>query len=455
MIEWRNLKKLHQAQAIRIEHLVAENKALKVRIVELENENATLRSEFTDIKYQLSELQTMLFKKKRTARDTLHDDDDEETPPKAPRTSSSYQRPIPREDEVTKTIHHRFSQKHTGTRTRMYFVEDVPLGIPKTVEKHTVEQWYDSTRRVWVSAAPLPSATVILGDNVRVLVATLITIERLSFDQVRTLLMMLFKLSVSDGEIAKILQREAATLKPAENVLLTSIQNEESHHMDESRYDVRGETRYVWGITGGTSGDSVYRVGVSRGKGVAEKLRGLSAGVLVSDDYGAYRVLATHHQLCFAHLIRKFRDLAQHDGFTDTEQEAVRCTYRGIKDVYHGVVSACSDPDPQTYREMLTTQFTSVATVHDSDPKPVARLKTTLQKNIPYYLTCLSFPSIALTNNLAERALRHVVLKRKNSFGCKSDNGAHVLGTLLSVLLSLYRKDPLTYLEKYGMLRRV
>jgi len=192
-----------------------------------------------------------------------------------------------------------------------------------------------------------------------------------------------------------------------------------------------------------------------RGKGVAEKLRGESTGVLISDDYGAYRTLAEHHQLCFAHLIRKFRDLAQHAGFTETEQESIQCTYQEIKDIYRSVVSACAGPDPQSQRDTLVARFSTVATLCKRDPKPVARLKTTLYKNIPYYLTCLSYPSIALTNNLAERALRHIVLKRKNSFGCKSEKGATALGTLLSVLMSLYRRDPLNYLDKYSVLRRV
>jgi len=263
MIELRNLRRLHQAQTVRIEHLLTENKALKMRVVELEKENATLRSEFTDIKYQLSELQTILFKKKHSARNTIHDDDDEEAPPKAPRTPSSYQRLIPTENEVTKTVYHRFPRKDGNIRTRTYFVEDIPLGVPKIVEKHVVDQWYDKKRRMWISVTPLPSTTVTLGDNVRVLIATLITVERLSFDQVRTLLQMVFKLSVSDGEIAKILQSEATALRGAENALLALIQNEESYHMDESRYDVHGETRYAWGIIGGTSGDSVYHLGVS------------------------------------------------------------------------------------------------------------------------------------------------------------------------------------------------
>ena len=453
MIEWRNLKNLHKAQGIRIVRLEAENNALKTRVVELEAENAVLRADLSDIRYQLNEMKIIVFKKKRMSKVILDDEDDKTPPP--PRASTSYQRPIPPESEVTKTVYHRLPRHYAQTRTKTYFIEDIPLATGKIVEKHEVEQWYDKERRVWTSAAALPTAPVTLGDNVRVLVSTLITIERLSYEQTRALLLMLFTIHVSDGEIAKILDTEAATLAPVESALLASIRSETSHHMDESRYDVRGETRYAWSISGGPSLDSVYRLGVSRGKGIAEDLRGDSAGVLVSDDYGAYRILAEQHQLCFAHLIRKFRDLAQHEGFSDMQKADVVSTYRQIKYIYRDVVSACALPDPQEHRVSLSAQFAAVATLRADDPKPVTRLKRTLMKNIPYYLTCLSFPSIALTNNLAERSLRHIVLKRKNSFGCKSDKGARTFGTLLSVLLSLYRKDPMVYMEKYMALRRV
>jgi transposase len=455
MIEWRNLKKLHAAQAVRIDRLTEENKALKVRNKELEAQNAALHSKLTDITYQLAEVRTVLFGKRQAAR-AQDDEDDEDTTPRPPRTRESYQRPIPPDEKVTKTIYHRFPRPPKGdTRLRTYWEEDIPLDTHALVYKHVVEQRYDPKKRAWVSSAPLPTATVILGDNVRMLVATLITIERLSFSQVRGLLQTLFGLSISDGEIAKILTREAVTLRPAEDALHARIREETSHHLDESRYDVAGETRYVWSMTGGTSGDTVYRLGVSRGKGVAEALRGDSTGVLVSDDYGAYRTLAKEHQLCFAHLIRKFRDLAGHDGFGVQEKEAVLRTYREIKDIYHAVVRACSGPDPHEQHAKLTERFAAVATVHTGDPVPCVRLKTTLARNIPKYLTCLAFPLIALTNNAAERALRHVVLKRKISYGCRSEQGAATLGTLLSVLLSLWRKDPAGYFARYVEVRRV
>lgn len=456
LTELRNLRKLHSMARNRVVTLEAENKDLKARIKELEQKDRANDIRITDLRYQLEAVKAMVFKQKRRVNDIETDDDTDDDLPKPPRTPESYQRPIPKPEEITQTIHHRFPRdKHGNIRLRTYYVEDIPLDIKKIVTKHVVEQYYDTKRRTWIAKDPLPCTTVTLGDNVRILIATLITVERLSYSQVQGLLQSLFNIAVSSGEIAKILESEAFLLKPTNTALLEAIQAEPSHHLDGSRYDVAGETHYVWSMTGGDSGASIYLVGKSRGKGSAETLRGDSRGVLISDDYGAYRKLALHHQLCWAHLIRHFRDLASHLDFNETEIQNIRTTYQEIKAIYQATKTACSGPDPGEHTAVLTKRLTDVAGITETDPAPVKRHKTTLLKNIEKYFTCLSFPTIALTNNTAERSLRHLVIKRKLSFGAQSHKGAETMSILFSVLLSLRRKDPISYFERYGELRRV
>jgi len=456
MTERRNLRKLYIVAKERVVTQAETITQLKTSLKELERKDKAKDEIIKDLQYQLRELQTMVFGTQKKAQAVLEDDDDTDDTPSPPRTKDSYRRPIPKPEDVTKIIHHRFPRdKHGNIRLRTYYVEDIPLATNKIVTKHVVEQYYDTKRRQWISKAWLPPATVILGDNVRVLIATLSTVERLSYRQVQGLLLSLFNIRVSEGEITKILAREATLLKPTRDTLLQSIQAESSHHLDESRYDVRGEPHYVWSITGGESGASVYQLGMSRGKGNAISLRGDSKGVLVSDDYAAYRYLAEQHQLCWAHLIRHFRDLATHTDFTEAELSSIQALYREIKAIYQATKAACRDPDPLRHQQPLTHRLTTVAEIHTTDPLPLRRQKTTLAKNIGKYFTCLSFPTIDLTNNPAERSLRHLVLKRKVSFGTHSHGGAEAMSTLFSVLLYLKRQNPLTYFLRYLELRGV
>ena len=109
--------------------------------------------------------------------------------------------------------------------------------------------------------------------------------------------------------------------------------------------------------------------------------------------------------------------------------------------------------NPLSHEKSFTKRFEVLSECSPLDPKPLARIKETLRRNISKYLTCLRFPSIPLTSNTAERSLRHLVIKRKISFGSASKKGAETLSVLLSVLLSLYRKDPISYFERYGEMR--
>jgi hypothetical protein len=48
-------------------------------------------------------------------------------------------------------------------------------------------------------------------------------------------------------------------------------------------------------------------------------------------------------------------------------------------------------------------------------------------------------------NNRAERDLRQLVLKRKRSFGSKSEKGTQALTTILSLCATYWRMNPDTY----------
>jgi hypothetical protein len=70
------------------------------------------------------------------------------------------------------------------------------------------------------------------------------------------------------------------------------------------------------------------------------------------------------------------------------------------------------------------------------DPLKLVRVKTQVRQRAAYYLTCLKHPNVASDNNAAERSLRHLVIKRKISFGSLGERTAETMAILLSVLLS-------------------
>lgn len=239
---------------------------------------------------------------------------------------------------------------------------------------------------------------------------------------------------VSDGEIAKMIASEAESLRPEHERLKSSIQLSDIRQIDETSWQVcldDGPGKFCWIVSDALSAKRIYALGRSRGRGNADELLGDGGGIVVSDDYGAYRRLK-NHQLCFAHLARDIRDLAQSPSLEKHITDHCRDLSMRLSALYQKIdtnrdasLSGC-----------FTKKLRSLAVPFHGEPKKLQTLKTTLRKNIPKYLTCLKDSRIPLTNNRAERDLRHVVLKRNVSFGSRNAKGADHTGILLSCLMT-------------------
>ncbi len=382
-------------------------------------------------------------------------DDDDLIPPKEkiPRSNDSYKRPIPKESEVTETKHHPLNQcscgeKATKKKTVIFYEEDIPIPAKKIVRKHIVEKIYCPNCKKWNTNIPLPSSKVILGPNVQKYTCYLSIMCRLSFSQILEILKDTCQIDISQGEIAKILNREAVKLRPFYERLKVKIRGEPVIHLDETGWKLfigDGYAPYSWVMSGGESKENVFLVGESRGKGNMERLLGENFnGFTVSDDYGAYRKL-NKHQLCWAHLIRKFRDLTKSGELDEKIRLYCKTEYQKLCLIYHDLKN---DRRMERYDD-FSFKLKELSRIKNLDPKKLIRMKTTLAKNIPKYLTCLSDPRIPLTNNQAERSLRHLVLKRKISFGSLTKRTADNLAVLLSVLMSMKQRFQANFFSEY------
>lgn len=451
LIRLRNLEYLHEQQRFKIWHLRDENRAFKKEIIVLKAVVGEQQKTIDDLKLQIEELRVMVFGRKRKKERA---DDDDPLPPKqkTPRTDASYKRPIPKDEEVTEVVTHPLATCQCGTemtekQTLIFYEEDIPIPAKKIVRKHIIEKAYCQKCTHWVSAVPLPNHKAALGRNVQKYVCYLSVLCRLSFTQVQNVLSDTYAFNISQGEIAKILQRESVRLRPFFEQLRVKIRGEPGVHLDETGWKLLcgGEQSYAWVMSGAESQESIFLVGESRGKGNAETLLGEHFnGFVVSDDYGAYRKL-NNHQLCWAHLLRKFRDMAHSEEISDTQKESCKEDYAKLCALYDDLKQR---RDMQPYSE-YTKRLANLSAIKPHDPKKLVSIKQTLRKNISNYLVCLSDGRIPLTNNQAERSLRHLVLKRKISFGSLTKKTAENLAILLSVLLSLKQRYQSSFFGEY------
>lgn len=462
----RNLERLHIHDRQQIKTLQAENKQLRL---ELLNQRTAFQKVIQTQNARISELETMVFGRKPGG--SVH-----QTKLRlvSARVAASYRRPIPPADAITSTTDYPVSSCHecggplTDLRQHIRYLEDVDLSAMsstshKTVEQQTIARGYCGSCGHYSSGRDLGGQVVSLGPQVRALVVYLTTIQGLTFTQVTTQLWDMYRFPVSSGEVAVVLDDQRLHLLPEYTRLLGDIRAGPAH-LDESRYRIQSQQNagYAFTMTSAKpkdargSTDVVFKLADSRGKGHAKALIGEHyTEVGITDRYGAYKHMFVPgcHQICWAHLQRIAKDLAGLECLGEETQSYVTRFYHRLAGIYHTIRDEQTRPFIQTVREQaaaqLLQQVTDLCQPNSLDPKKLARLKHGILEYQDCLFLCLTKPGIPADNNKAERAIRKLVLKRVRSFGVKTPNGARTLEVLMSVAWSLWYKDRSHYFSNY------
>lgn len=467
MQELRNLRKLHESARNRVLFLEERDKLQKEEIRLQKEMIAKLEEALASFKLRIEELERMVFgKKKKKKEDKDGGSEKKDEGKKSDKQKIHHRRPVPKEEEVTKKEPHPIDTcADCGTTLEkktvvVFYVEDIILGS-KEVTKHTVEKGWCPSCKKWVSAIPLPFAKVVIGEKAKIYLCYLSILLRLSFEQIRTLFMTTYHFDISDGEISHILEKESVRLRPEYEALKEKIRKQKGVHYDETSWKVQNEEfgNHAWVMTGTETPDAVFDCGKSRGKKVAEGLKGESEHIGISDDYGAYRNMFTLHQLCWAHPNRKFRDLAESETLEKRFLLSCQKTHKEFSDLYHEVslilARSFNLRDRMKILPDLLARFDEIAKENKLDPKKLAVLKASLRKNRDCYFVCVVHEGIPADNNKAERSLRHLILKRNSSFGSKTQRGAERTSILASVILSLFWNKPTDFFGEMMKLGRV
>jgi transposase len=460
MVELRNLRKLHAHDRKQITVLKLENKQLWSLVVELRQQNATQA-------IQIAELQTMVFGKKKPPTGTVVPVLPVLSP--LPRTKDSYRRPVPPASTITAEVVLPLpnicacggSFDETNMTTHVRYEEDIPLPEltpnyqPKLVTKYTIQQGHCCRCGKATAAKELGGAIVSLGPNVRLLVAHLISVGGMSYQQVINLLQTLYDLTFSKGELAGILQTQHQMWLPSYQKLKATIRAAPIVHVDETPWAIQANNRlgYAWVLADASSPSVCYELAQSRGATYARSLFGQDtdqpfSGIRISDDYGPYRNprLPGRQQLCWAHLYRAIRDTRYNANLPKEQMPFVTEWYKAFATIYQDLRNCLEQPYDAVVRaeqagklwqriESLTKQ----AIPKEGEPQKLTRLKHQLiRAGQDRLFTCLT-KDTPCDNNRAERELRQLVLKRKRSFGSQTEKGATALATILSVCTTTWR----------------
>jgi transposase len=491
-IENTNLKRsddILRNKVLRLEKenifLKRENHILKEKQLLLLEKQAQLEKQIESLQLIVEELRSMIFGKKSgnsnntggtsgSEKESAESSQEKSTQAtkrkKAERSKASYRRSAPTEDLVTDTINHPLTHcPDCGTLLTKFkqvirYIEDLAnltelAKLLKKIEKHIIGSGYCLKCKRRKTAKEISPQVSILGENVKKFVCYLSIVMRLSFEQIRCFLKDTADFAISDGEITACLDEQAEKLAPEKDRLLTKIRGAPGRHYDETGWNVQkdGLGNYAW-ISRPTIGEeTIFLMGRSRGKGNAEELQGdVDNQVGISDDYAAYDNLFKDHQLCMGHPQRKLRDLHESKTLSSTNKAACTATYTTFSTLYANLEKTLSSGYQKDVwlqkRDEYSIRLKEIAAVRENDPQKLKTIKQSLAQNVQKYFTCLTQPGIPADNNKAERGLRHIVLKRKISYGSKSQKGADTMSILCSTLLSAWWNKPTNFFAAYNQM---
>lgn len=285
----------------------------------------------------------------------------------------------------------------------------------------------------------------LVGPGLATLIVALHLRFRMSHRRMREFLHDWLGLSLSVGTLERTLREAAAATAPLEQELIAAVVASDLLHVDETSWPQGAQGLWLWVLTSATV---TLFVLASRGREVLDRLLPGFTGWLMSDGWSAYRHLPQRLR-CWAHLTRKAQGLI--DSF-DREAQAFGHQVQTTFDTLMGAIYAArAGPPadlPQRHATLLAELHASCVRLLGHRHAKTRALAVELWNDWDAIFRVLENPQWPLTNNDAERALRHWVIARRIMMGTRCEAGSRAFTLLASVIETCRQRGhvPWTYL---------
>jgi transposase len=237
--------------------------------------------------------------------------------------------------------------------------------------------------------------------------------------------------------------KEAArNAKPLAQDVAEKLRACDANHADETYYRIDGRPAYVW-FHGNEHLAHFCVCGTRSGK-VSRTILGEDyRGGLHMDCYSGYDRHKTRiKQRCLSHLKRTAETWCK---LLSKEAHASRAFFAAVTQwikrgcTWHRKWKNATGPDKDREAHWLRQELGRLQQM-PTDSERAARLQKRIRRYHNEWLTFLDHPGVSPTNNLAEQALRAVVILRKLTFGSRTRAGAKRLGTMMTVIETAKRQ---------------
>lgn len=317
---------------------------------------------------------------------------------------------------------------------RTQYVWELPLVQPHITAHHYHTVCCPGCGDLVTAERPPDVPPGAFGPRTAAMVSLLHGRYRISQREVGQLLEDLFGLPLCVGSVVTLQHTVACALAPVYTAIQTQVQTATVVNVDETGWKEAGKRRWLWTVV--TAFATLFLVASSRGTKTLHTLLGADYGGIVGSDRG--RAYLAHpperHQLCWAHLIRNFRALAERHGSLG----AWAADWLGLSEVvfrlWHAFRGGTIDRE-QLRLAMEPIQANMYALLVRGTRRfdAAENLSHELLAHWEALWTFVRLEGVEPTNNVAEQALRPAVLWRKGCFGASSAEGNRFVERILTV----------------------
>jgi transposase len=326
---------------------------------------------------------------------------------------------------------------------------------PLTIEQHTFPEYWCPQCRTPVRA-PLPPHIArggLVGKELTTLIAFMKGVCHASFSTVRIFLRDVVGVTISRSEPSNILGKVSEALEKPYEELLLLLPDEETVNVDETGHRCNGERWWTWCFHAELY--TLYRIDAHRNAEVLMNTLGEEFdGILCCDYFSAYRrymkAFDVRVQFCLAHLIRDVKFLTTLPDPRDRSYgEALRGSLKKLFEVFHQREQLSKAEFQRRLKEARDK------VVHIGLSAPPTRhgqnMEKRFRKHGDAYFTFVTTPGVEPTNNLAEQAIRFVVIDRHITQGTRSERGRQWSERIWTVIATCAQHGK----SVYGFLRQV
>jgi transposase len=291
----------------------------------------------------------------------------------------------------------------------------------------------------------------LVGPELTTLIAYLKGFCHASYSTIRAFVRDVCGLTLSRGVLCKVIARVSAALAEPYRDLLERLPDEALLNVDETGHPNNGERWWTWCFRAELY--TLFHIDAYRKGDVLLQILGQEfAGVLGCDYFSAYRrymrECSIQVQFCLAHLIRDVKFLTTLDQATKAYGERLRLALKDLFAVFHQQETLPAAVWQQRL-QAARAQILAVGTTNVPNSRQAQNLAARFHKHGAAYFTFITTPGLEPTNNLAEQAIRFVVIDRRLTQGTRSAGGREWCERIWTVIATCAQQGR----SVYGYLR--